>query len=67
MFKEAIIPLMFPPGDDCGEFKSMRLSGVSTGSLAVDDPEEMGCRRELRATRLLDRNDEATRGRGQPH
>ena len=40
MFKEAIIPLMFPPGDDCGEFKSMRLAGgVSTGPLTVDDPE----------------------------
>ena len=31
---------MFPPGDDCGEFKSMRLAGgVSTGPLTVDDPE----------------------------
>ena len=39
MFKEAIIPLMFPPGDDCGEFKSMKLAGVSTGPLTVDDPE----------------------------
>ena len=40
IFKETIIPLMFPPGDDCGEFKSMRLAGgVSTGPFTVDDPE----------------------------
>ena len=37
MFKEAISPLMFPPGDDCGEFKS-RLAGVS---LTADSPEAL--------------------------
>ena len=42
MFKVAIIPLMFPPGEDCGEFKSMRLAGgVSAGPLTVDSPEAL--------------------------
>ena len=41
MLKEAISPLMFLPGDDCGEFKSMKLAGgVSTDPpLTVDGPE----------------------------
>ena len=40
MFKEAISPLMFLPGDDCGEFKSMRLAGVFTDPpLTGDGPE----------------------------
>ena len=42
MFKVAIIPLMFPPGENCGEFKSMRLAGgVSAGPLTVDSPEAL--------------------------
>ena len=33
---------MFPPGEDCGEFKSMRLAGgVSAGPLTVDSPEAL--------------------------
>ena len=38
MFKVAISPLMFSPGFDCGEFKSMRLSAVSVDPLIVDGP-----------------------------
>ena len=41
MFKEAIIPIMFPPGEYYGEFKSMRLAGVSAGPLTVDGPEAL--------------------------
>ena len=40
MFKEAISPLMFPPGDDCGEFKSMRLAGVFTDPPLTGDGSE---------------------------
>ena len=39
MFKEAISPLTFPAGDDCGEFKLIRLAGESTDPLTVDGPE----------------------------
>ena len=42
MFIVAISPLMFSPGIDGGELKSMRLAGgVFAGPLIVDSPEAL--------------------------